>query len=353
MPLKLVAPRQGKSPNWSIRGTYLKVHVDRSTGTDRKAVARQTLRNIERSIERGEYPARKPAPDAPTFLSAAVAYMKAGRQRRYVARLIERFGETPLSDIDQSAIDAAALALFPNPSTAPSTRNSGVYTPMSAILHHAGIKIVVKRPKGAKGRVVTDFLSPNDAFALIAEAESFDPELALLLKFLLYTGVRLGEALALRWADVQVDINTARIRQTKNGDPRQLLLRQDLTAALDAHRPPGEAYGRVFRFHQGGWLKDQLLRSKLAACGLTPPERVRVKGVRRRVPLHRLSWVNFHTFRHTWATWMRRYCGLDEIGLMATGNWRDARSARRYAHAVARDEWSKVEMLPSIEKKKA
>jgi len=26
--------------------------------------------------------------------------------------------------------------------------------------------------------------------------------------------------------------------------------------------------------------------------------------------------------------------GLDEIGLVATGNWRDPRSARRYAHAV-------------------
>jgi integrase len=61
-----------------------------------------------------------------------------------------------------------------------------------------------------------------------------------------------------------------------------------------------------------------------------------------------LSWVNFHTFRHTYATWMRRYGGLDEIGLVATGHWRDPRSARRYAHAISREEWSKVEMLPAI-----
>jgi hypothetical protein len=45
---------------------------------------------------------------------------------------------------------------------------------------------------------------------------------------------------------------------------------------------------------------------------------------------------------------MRRYGGLDEIGLVATGNWRDPRSARRYAHAISREEWSKVEMLPAI-----
>ena len=69
---------------------------------------------------------------------------------------------------------------------------------------------------------------------------------------------------------------------------------------------------------------------------------------KRRTPPHRLSWVNFHTFRHTYATWMRRYGGLDEIGLVATGNLRDPRSARRYANAISREEWSKVEMLPAI-----
>ena len=69
--------------------------------------------------------------------------------------------------------------------------------------------------------------------------------------------------------------------------------------------------------------------------------------------------MNFHTFRHTWATWMRRYGGADVQGLVATGNWRDARSAERYAHVVARDEWNRVESLPSdargndVEKAKA
>jgi hypothetical protein len=50
---------------------------------------------------------------------------------------------------------------------------------------------------------------------------------------------------------------------------------------------------------------------------------------------------------------MRRYGGLDEIGLVATGNWRDPRSARRYAHAVSRDEWNKVEMLPAVSRGKS
>jgi integrase len=349
MPLKLVPPRKGKSPNWTIRGTYLKVAVDRSSGTHRKAAAERVRRQLEEQIERGEYPPQEPKLGAPTFLSAAIAYMKAGRRRRYVARLIEHFGETPLADVNQAAIDAAAIELHPN--VTPCTRNTCVYTPMSAILRHAGIDIKLRRPKGAKGRVITDYLTPDDAAAIIQAAETFDAELGLLLKFLLYTGVRLGEALALHWDSVALEERSARIRISKNTDPRELRLREDLCAGLVAHMP-SEAHGRVFRFHQGGWLKSQLLRAKLAACGLSAPERPK-KGVCRQVPPHRLSWVNFHTFRHTWASWMRRYSGTDSIGLVATGNWRDPRSAARYAHAVARDEWSRVDMLPAVDSGKS
>jgi hypothetical protein len=59
MPLKLVQPRKGKSPNWSIRVTYLGVYVDKSSGTNRRCVARAMLKSIERAIEWGEYPRRK------------------------------------------------------------------------------------------------------------------------------------------------------------------------------------------------------------------------------------------------------------------------------------------------------
>jgi integrase len=342
--LKLVPPRAGKSPNWRIRGAYLRVYVDKSSGTDRRSVARAILKNLRGQIERGEYPPREPEAkaDAPTFLSAAVAYLEAGRRPRYVARLIRHFGEKPLNEIDQAAIDAAAVALHPN--AKPATRNTCVYTPTVAILHFNGIDIKLRRPRGAKGRVVTDYLTPADAFAIIDAAETIDAELALLLKFLLYTGVRLGEALALTWDNVSLVERSARIRQSKNEDPRELLLRDDLCGALRSHMKP---HGRVFRFHQGGWLKELLVRAKLAACGLPAPIRPK-KGQKRRLPSYRLAWVNFHSFRHTWASWMRRYGGADLQGLVATGNWRDLRSASRYAHAVARDEWKRVESLPAL-----
>src|ERR1700688_2261370 len=128
MPIKLYPPRPGRTPNWTIRGTYLGIAVDRSARTSKKAVAEQQRKNLERKIELGEYPEKPKQSNAATFLSAAVAYMHAGRSSRYVGRLLDHFGEALLADIDQAAIDAGGLKLYPNVSAA--TRNVCVYTPV-------------------------------------------------------------------------------------------------------------------------------------------------------------------------------------------------------------------------------
>jgi hypothetical protein len=110
MPLSLRPPRKGKTPNFEIRGSYLGCRVEVSSGTDKRSVARKQLKRIEECIEEhGQYPAPvfKPDPGQPTFLSAAIAWMQAGGERRYVAPLIRHFGETPLPAVDQAAIDAA------------------------------------------------------------------------------------------------------------------------------------------------------------------------------------------------------------------------------------------------------
>jgi integrase len=338
MPLYLRPPH--KSPNWSIRGTYLGVAVERSAGTPKKAIAEQQRKKLEGQIERGEYPPKPKQPDAPTFLSAAVAYMKAGRSRRYVGKLIEHFGDMPLSEINQDAIDAAAMAIYPNVS--PATRNVAVYTPVGAILHLAGIEITVKRPKGHKGKQVTRFLLPPDAFAIIEAAKAVDEEMGCLLTFLLYTGCRIGEALALKWETISLERCEAYIETSKNDDPRTVRLTQDAIAALGPVKPAG----RVFRFHQGGHRNFLFLNAKVTACGLPPVKRPK-RGQRMTIPPHRLSWVTFHTFCHTWATWMRRFGGADLQGLVATGRWRDPRSAARYAHVVSHEEWIRVDLLPS------
>jgi integrase len=341
MPLTLRPPRPGKTPNFEIRGSYLGVAVERSTGTSKRSVAKRQLDELIDAIERGEYPAKPKRPDAPTFLSAAVAYMKDGGSRRYVKALIEHFRETPLDQIDQAAIDAAAMALHPN--VTPATRNGYVHTPVSAILHHAGLNITIKRPRGYKGKPVTRFLLPPDAFAIIEAATEIDAELGRLLTFLLYTGCRIGEATSLKWENVDIGQRIAYIETSKNDDPRSMKLRQDVCDLLEPHRKPN---GHVFRFSHGGHRNFLFLNAKVTACGLPAVPRPK-PGDKQIVPPHRLAWVTFHTFCHTWATWMRRFGGADLQGLVATNRWRDPRSAARYTHVTAHEEWDRVDDLPS------
>jgi hypothetical protein len=87
----------------------------------------------------------------PTFADAALAYIQAGGERAYLRPIIEMTGpeairKMPLTDIDQIALDRAAVALYPNAS-AP-TRNRQFYTPVSAVLKRAGIDKRILRPKG-------------------------------------------------------------------------------------------------------------------------------------------------------------------------------------------------------------
>jgi integrase len=157
-------------------------------------------------------------------------------------------------------------------------------------------------------------------------------------------GAGTPEGLNLLASDTRPEERAAWLRTSKNEDPRMLHLRLDLVGPLFDHlkNHSGE---RLFRFNDGGRFKHLLLRAKLAVCGLPCPKR-RPTGWK--PPAYRLSFDGFHTFRHTWATWMRRYGGADVQGLVETKNWRDPRSAQRYAHVVEREEWRRVDKLPSM-----
>ena len=186
MPIKLIPPRKGFSPYYYGRGTYLGQFVNRSTRADRPQTAKRVIKEWERKIERGRFDHK-----GQTFISAAVAYMKAGGDMRPIAKLIAHFGEKPLVDIDQGTIDAAAIELFPDHANA--TRNREDYSPMSAILKHAGIDFKIRRPKGSRGRELTGWLWPEEAERLLTAAFKSDVEFGLLCMFLLYTGLRLSE----------------------------------------------------------------------------------------------------------------------------------------------------------------
>ena len=323
MPLKLVAPRAGKSPHWSVRGTYLGIFVERSTRTSKRAVAAKLLKKWEDEIERGAYA----APGEVTFAGAALAYMQAGGEKRFLKPLLEHFGDTPISRIDQAAIDGAAVALYPQGT--PATRNRQVYAPACAVLRRAGIRLDLRRPAGSGGNKATAWLWPEQVEALVNEAEKLDAGFASLIVVLTYTGMRLSEALKLTWDQVRLADGYAYLPDTKNAEPRAVYLPPVAVAALgNLVGRPGARNG-PFRFVKGGHLYA-LLKTAAFKAGVDLPER-----------------SAFHILRHTYATWMRRYAGADSKALIATGAWKDHKSVERYTHAVPSEEAKRASMLPT------
>jgi integrase len=328
MPLKLIAPRPGKSPFYSVRGTHLGVYLDRSTKATERAVAAKLLRAWKEDIERGAVT----RPGEPTFLDATVQYIQSGGDAQFLEKVSEHFGRTPLRLIDQQRIDSGAVSIYPQASAA--TRNRQFYTPVSAVLKHAGIDWKIRRPKGWRGKQRTDWMKPEQAFRLCNAAWDVDPEFGIFLMMLLYTGGRLSETCSLTCDKLHLNESFAYIGMTKNGNPRPVHIPPALVAAL-ANHPRGLARvtglrqkpAKIFRFTKCGRIYTLLSRAKKAA------------GVD-------LDFVTFHIFRHTWATWMRRYAGLDTTALLATETWKDPASVRRYEHVVASEESMKADLLP-------
>lgn len=338
--------KKAKTKNLYIRGSHLRVPVDASTGTDRLALAKKVLKRIEGEIERGEYKHKEPAPggEQPTFLNAAIAYLKDGRRKRYVQPLIDYFGDTLLSEIDQAAIDKCATELRPNVTAC--TRNTCVYIPVSAILKHAGVNFPIARPKGSKGKRRTGWLTPDDAFGIIIAADNIDRELSTLLVSLLYTGPRIGAALDVRREDYQLGEGRQWARPQKGQEPHAITLHSELRERI-ASLLAADDRRRVFRWHYGGHLKHLLLRAKLSYLGLPCPVR---RPIGWKQPPNRLQWVTFHTFRHTFLTWCRRYADLSIDDLLALGTHKDRRALSGYVHAAPDPKWDAVERLPAMKK---
>jgi integrase len=323
MPLALKPPRPGKTPYWSVRGTYFGISMDRSTKTPERTKAAKLLARWKDEPERGVFA----KPGEPTFVDAATNYIAATGIDRFTKPLVEHFGYKALRLVDQKEIDAAAAALYPQGS--PATRNRQVYTPVSAILKHAGIEMQIRRPRGAQGRQRAEWLWPQQAFAVFKVADTIDAEFGLLLRMLTYTGMRLGDGLGCEIDHLELAGSFQYLPTTKNGRPRGVHLPPTLVAALANHPRgidrPGE---RIFRFHKGGRLYA-MLRQALTAAGVAITPR-----------------TGFHLLCHTWATWMRRYGGLDTRGLVGTGRWQGQTSAAIYEHVVATEEAMRADLLP-------
>jgi integrase len=330
MSLKLV--RRPKSPYWVIRGTIRGVRYDESSGTRDKRIAEELRVKRESEINKEHIYGRS---STATFAHAAESYLENGGSRNYMEPIIKHFGLMPLAKIDQAAIEAGCLAVYPGRS--PATRNRQFFTPVSAVLNHGAklglcSKPIMVRPKLKPG--IVRWITLDKANKLI---DACAPHLKPLVVFLLYTGARAGEALWLDWHNVDLQRRHVTFPKTKTKKPRGVPLNQRVVIALanlkhrDAEvfrRPDGEAYTRPRHIddHSAG---TRIKTAFKAAC-------------------RRAGIANFrvHDLRHTWATWHYQQ-NRDLTALMALGGWSTVSTVMRYAHANADEHRHTIDRLPA------
>jgi integrase len=160
-------------------------------------------------------------------------------------------------------------------------------------------------------------LEPDDLKRLMQEARE---PLRTAIKIAAETGMRRGEIFSLRWKDVSFKKGFIFLRETKNGEDREVPLTATLTALLRAD-----------------WLEPSRLRNTfvfIGSQGRKPEDDKPIQELRG-------SWrtackaagidpnTHFHDLRHTWATRLIEG-GVPPQVVMACGGWKSVSMLMRY-----------------------
>lgn len=302
-------------------GTTTGVRVRQRAGSDDEALAREEAVSIEREILRNHHLGHRPVER--TFAAAVASYLRAeDRSLGTIAltqRLLRHFGATLLRDMRQDCIDNARAVIL-RPGAGPSTWSRTVAM-ISAILNHAARRgwcdaPRLEKPGDAAGR--TAFLLPGQYEALETAARA---HLRPLLRYLICTGARLGEALALEWP--QIDLSAGRVLvwadQTKADKARVVSLPPAAIGAL-ARLP--ERTGRVFLSHRGEpYRSSDGYGGQIKTAWASALEGAVLAG------------FGPHDLRHSFASW-HYALHRDLLALRSAGGWSSITLVERYAHLL-------------------
>jgi integrase len=193
---------------------------------------------------------------------------------------------------------------------------------------------MVKRPAGAdrkRNRVFHEAIAGSQAEPMEAPDESPSEEERLLavcdadgnrflgpiVRFAMYTAMRQGEIVGLRWSDIDMGRRTATVRGagggvTKNGEIREIPLLPQTMELLTALGPRKE--GRVFPIDQN------VLKMRY----------------RRAVQRARIDDLTFHDLRHIATSRLARFYP-NPLDLKRVTGHKDLKSMDRYYHATAEE----------------
>ena len=251
-----------------------------------------------------------------TFREAAESFVENGGSGRHLPRVVEYFGDRPLTDIVPFDITEMALALYPDQKNA--TRNRQAMAPALAVMRHGYDRgwcgyIRIRRFKEERPkRKVPAQKAWLHAFSRQCRKDSLD-NLAALVLFMATCGARVTEAINVRWRDVDTARRTVLLRKTKTDTNSSRGLTGEVADRIAALRGAAGPDERVF-----GYSSRQSVNTRIAA-------------VCKRAEI---SYKSSHACgRHTFAT-SAIEMGLDIRTTMEVGGWRSsAVFLETYVHA--------------------
>lgn len=298
---------------WHITGTFDSVKVRESTRTTNKKDAESYLEKRLLQLQ------TKDRVDI-TFNAAAVAYLndKHSIHKNDADRidyLNSFFSNVPLSRLTGSLFSEFCIEQLPNRKAETLNRYRSNLT---AILNHAKSNTPHQHVNKIPSRKILTtkprYLSFDEQELLI---NAYNPLLRPLIHTLCFQGCRVGEALRLQWADIDMDKRRINIWHTKNGDFR----------SVPMHIRVFEVLRNINRERQGHVFVTQMGEPYVY---IDKPNGSPIKTAHR-TALEKASIRNFkvHNWRSHWASNMALK-GANTYELMALGGWRSSSSVERY-----------------------
>ena len=265
-----------RNKTWWVTGTINRERVRESTGhTDKK---RAQSWASKRQWELEQVAVFGPE-SVLTFGAALNYYIDGGGEQRFLMPLLDAWEHRLVKDVSPGDVIDLANKLYPKAGAA--TKNRQVLTPVMAII----------RFNAARGRCAPILVSRFEAKKVLKRrtatwewvgklALTAKPKIIALVLFIANTAARIGDALKLRWADVDLDAGTALLRDTKNGEDRHVTLRAETVAALRAIVPKKlGAKETVFKFYD----RSDVSRQIKTACKKAGVEYIPTHGIGRRL----------------------------------------------------------------------
>jgi integrase len=297
------------------------------------AIAQQELQAILVDVRRGDWkPFTTRAPEEPKLAPTFHVFASEWYERRRLSglrprtlehlewclttHLLPAFSDRPVDRIDAAAIDAFTTAKA-RAGMSPNTVNRLVQE-LAAVLQDAvEYGLIQSNPAASKRRRLPS-VRPRRGYldcaehiaALLDGAGDVDrepgrrsvPYRRALLATLVLTGMRIEEALALRWRDVQLASGRIRVDGTKTGSAQRVvtirpLLRDELSAlAATRHSDDRNAY--VFATATGGKHGATNIRRRVLASAVTAGNRRLAKAGLDPMSEH----ITHHDLRRTFAS---------------------------------------------------